>query len=145
MKRANIKTDIVSVFESALALTRLLWQKLVCKATHDAPSMVGSMSVLVGRLRAKLAEQGMSNSLGWFTELCTKKRIAGSQSLRTEVINIVFCAINFTRSKALNHHQFDSLLEVVGRKRDKGQKRSIYPEKRLIVISSRGLSMSWQT
>ncbi|CAN7942760.1 unnamed protein product [Ixodes hexagonus] len=114
MKGTTTGADILSVLERVVEHAGLPWEKLVCLATDGAPSMVGCKSGLVGRLRAKLAALGITNHFAAVHCILHQEALCSKSLQMKGVMDIVFSAVNFIRSRALNHRQFLSLLEAVG-------------------------------
>lgn len=114
MKGTTTGADIASVLEKAIDRAGLPWESLVCLATDGAPSMVGNKSGLVGRLRTKLAGLNVSKQFAAVHCILHQEALCSKSLQMRSVMDIVFSAVNFIRSRALNHRQFVSLLEMVG-------------------------------
>ncbi|CAN7937456.1 unnamed protein product [Ixodes hexagonus] len=114
MKGTTTGADIVSALERVVDRAGLPWGKLVCLATDGAPSMVGKKSGLVGRLRTKLTGLDISKRFAAVHCILHQEALCSKSLQMKGVMDIVFGAVNFIRSRALNHRQFVSLLEMVG-------------------------------
>ncbi|CAN7998630.1 unnamed protein product, partial [Ixodes hexagonus] len=75
--------------------------------------MVGCKSGLVGRLRTKLAALGITNQFAAVHCILRQEALCSKSLQMKGVMDIVFSAVNFIRSKALSHRQFVSLLEAI--------------------------------
>ncbi|CAN7950549.1 unnamed protein product [Ixodes hexagonus] len=114
MKGTTTGADTISVIEKVVERAGLPWEKLVCLATDGAPSMVGSKSGLVGRLRKKLADLGIAKQFAAVHCILHQEALCSKSLQMKSVMDIVFGTVNFVRSRALNHRQFVSLLEAAG-------------------------------
>ncbi|CAN7949242.1 unnamed protein product [Ixodes hexagonus] len=113
-KGTTTGADILYVLERVFELAGLPWEKLVCLVTDGAPSMVGCKSGLVGRLRAKLAALGITDLFAALHCILHQEALCSKSLQMKGVMDIVFSAVNFICSRALNHRQFVSPLEAVG-------------------------------
>lgn len=106
--------DILSVLERVLKHAGLLWEKLVCLTVDNASSMVGCKSRFVGRLQKKLAALGITNQFAAVHSILYQEAPCSKSLQMKGVTDILFSAVNFIRSRALNQRRFISLLEAVG-------------------------------
>lgn len=107
---AALFKEIDTAFEKA----GLTYDRLVGIATDGAPAMIGKEQGLRGFIRRKLESLNVSkDQILWYHCIIHQESLCSKIIQCDHVMNNVVKAINFIRSRALNHRQFRSFLDEI--------------------------------
>ena len=111
MKGTTTGVDIFCELKNCVEQADFDWHKLVSVATDGAPAIRSERVGLVGLLRDKMQTLGVS--IQAIHCIIHQKALCGKRLDMNNVMIIVVKAVNFIRSRALNHRQFKSFLEAM--------------------------------
>lgn len=104
--------DIFNGMKSVLERFNIQWSKMRSMTTDGAPSMVGKEIGLAGQMKSFLKGIGLQDdAVDMFHCIIHQEALCSRVMKFDNVMKYVVNAVNFIRSKGLNHRQFKSFLE----------------------------------
>ena len=105
--------DIFSGLESAIKKAKLNWEMIVSVTTDGAPVMVGEKNGLKALIQNKMREHKSNQNLLHYHCIIHQESLCAKVLSFDHVMKIVIKTVNFIRSRALHHRQFQSFLQEV--------------------------------
>ena len=103
-------TDIIEAVNTVLAGLNLTTEKLQCIASDGAPSMTGKRRGALTLLENSMKDDGHNHEILKVHCIIHQEALCAKHVTMKEVKQTVVKTVNFIRSRALNHRQFQQLL-----------------------------------
>ncbi|CAI9736530.1 general transcription factor II-I repeat domain-containing protein 2-like [Octopus vulgaris] len=109
-----MKENCTKEIDIALEKAGLTYDRLVGIATDGAPAMIGKKQGLRGFVQRKLESLNVSkDQLLWYHCIIHQESLCSKIIKFDHVMDNVVKAVNFIRSRALNHRQFRNFLDAI--------------------------------
>ena len=111
-------TDFFEAVNTVLAGLNLTTEKLQCIASDGAPSMTDTRRGALTLLENSMKDDGHNHELLKVHCIIHQEALSAKLVTMHEVMQTVVKTVNFIRSRALNHRQFQQLLQEMDSKYD---------------------------
>ena len=111
MKGTTTSDDIFHEVKNLMKKFNLSIDKLHSLATDGAPSMVGSKNGFVSKMKAEISMHRESSSFIAFHCMIHQQNLCAKSVKFSNIMSTVVSCVNFIKSRALNHRQFQEFLE----------------------------------
>ena len=105
--------DIFSGLKSAIEKSQVNWEKLVSVTTDGAPAMIGEKNGLKMLIQNKMKEHKSNQNVLHYHCIIHQEALCAKVLSFDHVMKIVIKTVNYIRSRALIHRQFQTFLEEV--------------------------------